>query len=97
MASVSVDDMRYLIARVYPSDNWKKRVRRMSDNQVCAIYFSFLKQGKFEKKKKPVSLPPDGWDLMECDISEKEPCESGVDPRTDAFAVDTAEQLYFEL
>ena len=88
MASVSVDDMRYLIARVYPSDNWKKRVRRMSDNQVCAIYFSFLEQGKFDKK--PVK--------KNCSESVDESCTEPLnEPGTDAFAVDTAEQLYFEL
>ena len=95
MASVSVDDMRYLIARVYPSDNWKKRVRRMSDNQVCAIYFSFLEKGKFEKK--PVKDRIGSAN----DRGRNDGLGSCAEPRdvphTDVFAVDTAEQLYFDL
>jgi hypothetical protein len=88
MAYASVDDMRYIISRVYPSDKWRSRVRRMSDNQVCAIYFSFLEQGKFDKK--PVK--------KSCQEPVERPCtESLNEPRTDAFAVDTAEQMSFEL
>lgn len=49
MSSVSVDEMRRFIARVY-GGNWKERVEDMPDNQVMAIYFSFQEQGNTEPK-----------------------------------------------
>lgn len=39
---MSVADMRAAIAKVYPGISWKNKVARMADQQVMAIYFSFL-------------------------------------------------------
>ena len=49
MSSVSIDEMRDFIARVY-GGSWKERVQDMPDNQVMAIYFSFQEQGRSEPK-----------------------------------------------
>lgn len=107
MATISVDDMRPMISKVYPGDAWKQKVRHMSDKQVCAIYFSFLEQGKFEKKKPQTYLcmycgaetTNPAWDHVcdECAENFDEPCTDDCEPRTDVFAVDTAEQMSFEL
>lgn len=63
MATVSPDDARYLISKVYNSSSWAEKVRKMSDKQAVAIYLSFCASGKFDKKKpkvnceKPVEKP----------------------------------------
>jgi len=41
---MSVADMRAAIANVYPGKSWKSKVARMADQQVMAIYFSFLRR-----------------------------------------------------
>ena len=42
-------EMREAILSAYPnSDSWKKKVARMSDNQVLAIYMRFLREGKIK-------------------------------------------------
>jgi hypothetical protein len=39
---MSVVQMRESIKKVYPGEKWNKRVSKMSDNQVIAIYNKFL-------------------------------------------------------
>lgn len=41
---MSVPDMRRAIAKVYPGQNWKYKVAKMSDQQVIAVYFSFVQR-----------------------------------------------------
>lgn len=55
MSSVTVDYMRSAISDVYPSREWRERVDRMPNDQIIAIYYDFLKYGRFEKgpAKKP--------------------------------------------
>ena len=48
---MTISQMRTQVANAYDSFRWRDKVARMSDGQVTAIYFSFLKNGKFEKKK----------------------------------------------
>lgn len=50
MSYYSVDDMRDDISKVYKGPEWKKKVKRISDRQVMAIYYSFCEKGKFDKK-----------------------------------------------
>lgn len=50
MSTPSVYEMRDIIARVYKSETWKEKVKHMSEKQVMGVYFSFLEQGKFDKK-----------------------------------------------
>ena len=38
---MNVDLMRAEIAKEYPGDNWEKKVKRMPDKQVLAVYHSF--------------------------------------------------------
>ncbi len=49
MATPSVNRMRHIISEVYDNPTWKERVRLMADNQVIAVYYSFLEKGKFDK------------------------------------------------
>lgn len=51
---MSVDQMREAITKVYPAVRWQKKVAKMSDDQVMAIYFKFAQCGKMEK---PVVVP----------------------------------------
>ena len=45
--------MRRKIISVYPdSMRWSNRVMNMPDKQVLAIYYSFLKTGRFDELKK---------------------------------------------
>lgn len=50
-----INQMRKEIAKVYPGPKWKKRVENMPENQVLAVYNSFLKEGRFNKP--PVKNP----------------------------------------
>ena len=45
--SMSINEMRYCIARAYGprAYKWKAKVERMSDNQVLAVYLSFVRRG----------------------------------------------------
>jgi hypothetical protein len=49
-----VNNMRELVADVYKGESWQKKVDKMSDEQIIAIYYKFLKQGKFEESAKSV-------------------------------------------
>lgn len=44
---MTVAAMRKELCKVYDTDRWFNRVVKMPDNQVTAIYYSFLKRGKF--------------------------------------------------
>lgn len=39
---MSTELMREAIKKVYPGEKWKKKVEKMSDNQVIAIYYKML-------------------------------------------------------
>lgn len=51
--NMKVETMRREICKAYPNDIWHKRVKKMPDNQIIAIYHKFQQSGKFEKKEKP--------------------------------------------
>lgn len=42
-----IEDIRSEVEDMYPGESWRKKVARMSDNQVIAIYHS-----KYDRKKK---------------------------------------------
>ena len=48
LMSVSADEARYIIARQYPGQKWRDKVKRMSDKQCLAIYFRMLSEGKLK-------------------------------------------------
>lgn len=45
---MSNDDMRFVVSRVYGPNakGWKRKVAKMTDAQVCAIYYSMLRRGQ---------------------------------------------------
>ena len=49
---LSVEDMRAAIAEVYKGGRWLYKVENMPDNQVIAVYYSFLEKGMFDKPKR---------------------------------------------
>lgn len=49
---MTIEYMREKIAEVYPGVGWKVKCRDMPDNQVVAIYRSFIEKGLFNKKKR---------------------------------------------
>ena len=58
MSYLTVDEMRCAIKKVYYSPAWFRKVAAMYDNQVIAIYYRFLADGKFDKKPVEKSNPP---------------------------------------
>ena len=44
---MSTDDMRFIVSRVYGPNakGWKRKVVKMSDKQVRALYYSFVQRG----------------------------------------------------
>lgn len=65
---MQVDDMREKIASVYPGAGWKWKVRHMPEKQVMAVYFDFLKRGRFDKPKKAKAKEPEYVQLTIWDI-----------------------------
>ena len=45
---MSVGIMRSEIEKVYPGPKWREKVKRMSDNQVIAVYSRFRQSGKIK-------------------------------------------------
>lgn len=43
---MSVEQMREIITKLYSSQTWKNRVDKMADNQVIAIYHSYLAKNR---------------------------------------------------
>ena len=43
---MSTDQMRERVAQAYSGENWRKKVYRMPDDQIIAIYHRLLRQGK---------------------------------------------------
>ena len=50
---MTIDQMRTHITEKYKGDGWANRVKRMSDRQVCAIYYRMLED---EKKKEQQAM-----------------------------------------
>lgn len=46
---MKIQTIRSEITKVYPNDIWAKKVQRMCDDQVIAIWYNFQKAGKFDK------------------------------------------------
>lgn len=63
---MNVSEMRNRIAAVYDGPSWKAKVSRMPEDQVIAIYHSFLKKGKFNAVKRP----NDGYNYHQYTIFE---------------------------
>lgn len=46
--NLQISQMREKIREVYSGDGWVKRVQNMPNDQVIALYYKFLKQGKIK-------------------------------------------------
>ena len=46
--NLQISQMREKIREVYSGEGWVKRVRNMPNDQVIALYYKFLKQGKIK-------------------------------------------------
>ncbi len=51
--------MRSEISKVYLGNRWKTKVRQMPNDQVIAIYYSFLKNDRFKTQKKKENKEPE--------------------------------------
>ena len=49
---MTVSQMRNKLIDIYSAPKWRDRVDSMPDNQVIAVYYSFLERKKFQPKKK---------------------------------------------
>lgn len=47
-----VEAMRREVSNVYMNDTWRKRVKKMPDSQIIAIYKKFQVGGELEKSVK---------------------------------------------
>lgn len=45
---MTVDQMRIRLFSAYSGDKWKKKIEKMPDNQVIAIYKRLESQGKLK-------------------------------------------------
>ena len=45
---MKTEQMRHEISKVYKGAGWQKKVKKMNENQVIAIYYKFLANGKFK-------------------------------------------------
>lgn len=48
---MSINQMRAAIVEVYTSNKWRRKVEKMHDDQIIAVYYKFLRNGKFEQRK----------------------------------------------
>lgn len=55
---MNVETMRDFISRVYDTQTWKEKCRKMYDDQVIAIYYKFLRAGKFQKMPEKKKVQP---------------------------------------
>lgn len=58
--SDNIEMKRAFVAGLYPGEGWKKKVKRMPDSQVIAIYLR--EQGKPPKNDKPKESDGTGGD-----------------------------------
>lgn len=49
MASPNMVEIRKKVKSVYPGEKWAKRVNCMGDNQVFALYISFMRCGRLKE------------------------------------------------
>lgn len=56
-----IETMRAFVKKMYDGDRWHRRVRRMNDSQVTAIYLkqqAKIAQAEMKKKKDQDEPPP---------------------------------------
>lgn len=45
---MTVEQMRNNISKAYKSDSWQAKVRKMTDANVIAVYYKFLREGRIK-------------------------------------------------
>lgn len=45
---MNVANMREWVANAYSGEQWKKKVKQMSDSQIIALYHSLVARGKIK-------------------------------------------------
>ena len=55
---MKTEQMRHEIAKVYKGAGWQKKVKKMNENQVIAIYYKFLSNGKLKAPPKAYGFSP---------------------------------------
>ena len=55
---MKTEQMRHEISKVYKGAGWQKKVKKMNENQVIAIYYKFLAHGKFKAPPKSYGFSP---------------------------------------
>lgn len=45
---MTIEQMKLRLIEVYPGEQWLKRVERMQDGQVVAVFKKFQEQGKIK-------------------------------------------------
>ncbi len=55
---MKTEQMRYEISKVYKGAGWQKKVKKMNENQVVAIYYKFLANGKLKAPPKAYGFSP---------------------------------------
>ena len=55
---MKIGQMRHEISKVYKSTRWQKKVEKMNEDQVIAIYYRFLANGKLKAPPKSYGFSP---------------------------------------
>lgn len=64
---MKISQMRIRLCEKYPNDAWAKKVQKMSDSQVIAIYKRLSESGTLDGVKKPFYVPaPPGPTVYYC-------------------------------
>lgn len=70
-----VEQMRKALEDVYPVDRWLHKVSRMSDEQVMAVYYRFLYDGKFDRVSKDRFRPRKTSSVVSLENVNRNPCK----------------------
>lgn len=75
---MTIQQMKDAIVTVYDTASWKKKVERMYDDQVIAIYHNFRERGILDKtlrRERPVNMYYASIDTNDPFKSSVEECE----------------------
>lgn len=93
---MSVDQMREAILEVYPNSTWRRKVDKMPDEQVIAIYMSFLNNGRFEQLERMRFPKRSGADFFGPGTDPLRPGTNPLGPGANPLGPGTYEQLTFD-
>lgn len=70
---MTIDFMRKMISDKYPFPKWQQRVATMRDNEVLAVYHSFLHRGLFNEPEERIPKELDIFDYDSLPVLERRP------------------------